>query len=438
MGEQNQLSTLDRVGNASVVTGRVLAETPSAIWDELSYDLSQRRGQVAQVAGLSTGLGFGATTLLTRAPRVGGLILAGALGYQAYQYGRETLGFLSEASSTSNEAYRDALVDRGRSAMGREGALLVESSPGLFAGGYLASRLVGTPALYNSVGRFSDSYIRQPIANVTSRAANVVSETYAFHGPGRMRLPASTVTAEGNVNVLEISETLGPHHRWGGVETGRSVDLLRSRISRPVSGMESHVDVPYSNRPGRLTYHTHGPENPMGGRPSLHDIVNTRDLGIIQRGNQTTFYVGRASEVDAAISSGVGDRMPLDLKAIVLDSERQTAFLLESTWQSSSRTWSPMIPQYVDYQRARSTLRALDITNPWSQIERIPSITKSTFVAADLEPLTWGRTIVAPPTPAPQVSPLMQRWGPRMSDTGPVVLMPAATIFDARSQRPAR
>lgn len=419
MGDRD-LTTTDRVANAAAVTGRVVLETPGAIWDEIHYDLKERPGEVLKTGAVSTGVGFGATALLERYPRTAGLALAGLLTYQGIKYGGETLGFLKDASGASDEASRQFYVNQGKNALGREGALLVESTPGLLAGGYLASRTLGTPRLYDQIGSLAERRVLAP-----------ARDYYSFRGPGSMRLSETAINAEGRVNVLEIGETLASRHAWTGVETGRTVDLLSLRASRAASGTAGSVELPMPNRAGRITFHTHAPDGAIGSRPSLIDIQNTRDFGIIQRGNQTTYFVGRAAEHDAALATGA--QRPLDMKALILDSERQSAFLLESTWQGEAVGWSQYMPRYVDYNQARTTLKALDITKPWSQFESIPAITKVNATAADIAPTFWSR--LAPVSDGPAVNPLLQKLRLRPSDLGPLALTPTSSIFSTMPSR---
>lgn len=379
--EYDSNTGFQRVENAALVTGQTLAATPGKIWDEIRTDLSERPGKVMTVAGISTAAGFGVTSLLTKFPRAGTAGLALVLGYQGIQYGKEALGFLSEASNAGDEFSRKQLVDRGSSRLGNEGALFIESTPGLALGGSLASKMVGTPPLYSAIGRSVDNRVIQPVSGK-------ISETWAFHGPGRMKLPTGTLTDEGLVNVWKLEETLVPRHAWNGVETGRSIDLLRGRISRPITGTKSGIEFGFKDKPGRLPFHTHEVADEI---PSLKDVLGTTDLGMIRSGNRTTFYVGQAREYNAAKLAGKLEEFVPRLQALTVDHSSQTARKLESIWTVKPAPGAKILPTelkpfggtYVDYNATKSSLSSLDITNAWSQIGQLP-VTKSVPKGDDL------------------------------------------------------
>lgn len=391
--EYDSNTGFQRVENAALVTGQTLAATPGKIWDEIRTDLSSRPDKVMTVAGISTAAGFGVTSLLTKFPRVGTAGLAVVLGVQGIRYGGEALGFLSEASRAGDDFSRKQLVDRGSSRLGNEGALFIESAPGLALGGSLASKMVGTPPLYSAIGRSVDQRVVQPLSTK-------INETWAFHGPGRMKLPAGTVSDEGFVNVLKLEESLVPRHPWNGIETGRSIDLLKGRISRPVTGQKAEIDFGVVQRPGRLPFHTHGANDEI---PSLSDVLHTMDIGMIRSGGRTTYYVGQAREYQAAKLANQLEKFEPKLQALVIDHGAQTARTLESTW-----TVKPAVPgsniqpselkrfggTWVDYQASTASLSRLDITKPWSQIGQIPvlpSVPKGSDLSSVLSGMTPGK-----------------------------------------------
>lgn len=378
------------VENAALVTGQTLAATPGKIWDEIRTDLSQRPDKVATVAGISTAAGFGVTSLLTKFPRAGTAGLALMVGYQGLKYGGEAIGFLSEASQAGDDFTRQQLVDRGSTRLGNEGALLVESAPGLVLGGSLASKMVGTPPLYSAIGRSVDKRVIQPVSTK-------INETWAFHGPGRMKLPNGTVSDDGLVNLLKLEETLVPRHPWKGFETGRSVDLLKGRISRPITGQKAEIDFGFAEKPGRLPFHTHGANDEI---PSLKDVVHTFDMGMIRSGNRTTFYVGQAREYEAARLAGKLEEFVPRLRALVVDHGSQTAKTFESAWTvkpplpGSNKLVTdlkPFLPTYVEYQASRTSLANLHLADPWAQIGKLP-VAKSVPMGDDLMAVLTGMT----------------------------------------------
>jgi len=380
------------VENVFAVTKDVLAATPGKIYDQLYEDVTQRPGKVATVTAVSAGVGYGTTALLAKAPKVGGVVIAGAATFQALRYGAHTLDFIGEATDAGSEFQRRVLAERASKSLANEGALMVESAPGLVAGGILATRHFGTPKAYTAIGEWADRNVVKPVAKMPATAREVATETWAFNGPGRMRLPSQMLSQEGKVNALELGEMLSARHPWTGVETGRSIDLLKMRISRPFKGTHDGVDPGFSDKPGRILFHTHGPESAIGTRPGFKDLIATQDVGIVSRGSQTAFYAGQGREFNHALAAGADDVFAPKLQTLVLDAQRQTAFTLESVWQPKLSSWQPAVPRFVDYQRAREAMKSLDITKPWQDIQKIPTLPSIRGHRVDFEALNWMRT----------------------------------------------
>lgn len=361
--------------NILVTTRDVLAATPGKFLQEIHNDL-QNPTKLATVGVVSTGVGFGATALLTKFPKVGGYAMAGLAGVQVLRYGANTLDFFGEASDANNEYRRKMLVERASTGLGREGAILVESTPGLILGGSLAVRAVGTPQAFRSVGSWTDRNVVQPVKSASVGTREFVAEKWAFRGPGSKPLPGGILHEEGTVNALKLSEMLTARHPWTGVETARSVDLVNGRMTKLISGKPASIDFGFADKPGRILFHTHGPESAIGVRPGRFDLLATQDVGIVSRGTQTAFYVGQGREFNAAVAAGAGKTFSPRLQTVILDSEKQSAVLLESVWQTKLSSWQPTVPKYVDYQKARQALSRLDITKPWAELQALPTVPK--------------------------------------------------------------
>jgi hypothetical protein len=394
VGDDIRLEKSGSTANILATSRDVLAQTPSKIYDELAADL-QQPGKLATVTAVSTGLGFGTTAMLSKFPKAGPYVIAGVAGIQAVRYAGSTLGFLSEASHANSDFERRMLADHTSSKLGREGAMMIESTPGLVLGGSLAARMVGTPPAFKSIGSFAERNVGRPLSSATAATKEFVAEQWAFRGPGRMPLPANILTSEGKVNALELGEMLAAKHPWTGVETGRSVDLLYARISKPLIGKPTSLDPGFRDRPGRILFHTHGPESAIGTRPGVFDLKASQDLGIIARGKQTAYFVGQGREFNAAIAAGTEKAFAPKLQTLVLDSERQSAFLLESQWQPGTLGWSPSAPVFVDYQAARAALTKVDITKPWSEFSKIPTLPSLRGQKVDWDAMNWLRRAAA-------------------------------------------
>jgi hypothetical protein len=372
-------------------TRDVVAASPGAIYDQLHADMQNPKKLVATTA-TSAAIGFGTVALLSKAPKVGGFVVAGLAGYQALSYGGSTMDFLGKAGHANTDLQRKQLVDEYSRGIGREGAMFIEATPGAIVGGSLAVKAVGMPNSFNTIGRFVDRNTPTPIKNATLATREFVNEQWAFRGPGRMPLPANILHSDGRVNALEIGEMLSAKHPWTGVETGRSIDLLNMRVSKPIIGKPSSLDPGFRDKPGRILFHTHAPDSPIGTRPGHFDLLATQDVGIVSRGSQTAYFVGQAREFNAAARAGLADAFAPRLQTIVLDSQKKTAFTLDSVWLPKTESWQPAVPRFVDYQAAQETLKRLNIAQPWSQIKEIPVLPSIRGHAVDFGALGWLKT----------------------------------------------
>lgn len=377
--------------NVLKTTMGLAAEAPSALYNQLSEDL-RTPGKIAKTTAVSAGVGFGVTALLSKAPKVGGVVVAGLAGYQALHYGAETLNFIGEARHANTDLKRNMLVEQYSKGLARETAMMIEGTPGMLLGGSAAVKLVGMPNSYRTLGGIVDRNAIQPMRNASLATKEFAAEQWAFRGPGRIKLSSQMLSSEGKVNALELGEMLSAKHPWTGVEMGRSVDLLKMRVSRPIKGDATSVTPAFPDKPGRILFHTHAPDSPIGTRPGHFDLLATQDVGIISRGSQTAFYVGQAREYNAALRAGIDKVFAPKMQTLVLDSQKQTAFTLESMWVPQTQTWQPAVPRFVDYQTARATMQKLDITKPWAQIADIPALPSMRGHNIDFSSLSWLRT----------------------------------------------
>lgn len=391
-------SEKDQYGNNSALTkivdisGASIMAAPSVYGGELWTDITERPGKVATTAGLSAGLGYGATYLLKKAPKRGKqALLLLAIG-QGINYGARTVDFMNDAANVQSWGERQSLVQAGSLGLAREGTMLTEAAPGLFMGGRLAVRNHGKPPLYQSV---QDSYKVTRAAIGESRLMTSIKDTgpgqtaaryMAFHGRGVVKLPSSVKVAPTaevpytRVNVMQIDEALGGTraNQFHLVEEARSIDVMKLRASKKVLGTTDgkKVDLGFRDRMGHIRQHTHRPGHEL---PSAADAQSTRHLGIIHSGNKTTFYVGKMTEFEALSSNALrmGAKQPdvhVPLQGIILDKGSRTATLFESVGSSTGPAAKIITKSPVKYDEAAKVLSELDLANPWTQLKAISEL----------------------------------------------------------------
>ncbi len=177
-------STGQEVNNLLDVSARTLGNTPKAFYDELCDDLSKRLPTVVTRVGEGVAIGA-ATTLLLKAPKVAPIVIGAGLLYTGYKALGSTLDFMGDAAKADTRAERSAVVDKSAHDLGGALSAMLESTPGMIAGGYGISKAYGAPPLYTRVGNAIEKNVLAP-----------VKESYAFRGPGSIKLSSSLVNQE--------------------------------------------------------------------------------------------------------------------------------------------------------------------------------------------------------------------------------------------------
>ncbi|CAN5573984.1 hypothetical protein BH11CYA1_BH11CYA1_20820 [soil metagenome] len=347
--------------NVAKVTARTLSQTPSAFYDEISRDISQRPADaLTRVAG---GAAIGAVgTVLLKNQKVALVAAVAGLSWQGYEAVSSLSGFVSKAAVADNDAARERLAAVSSHNLGRSLTNFTESAPGMLLGGYGASRAFGAPPLYGRIGSAVEEKMIMP-----------VRDRLAFVGPGSERLPASLLgkdlQGKATVDALELSRILGEKHPWKGVETGQTLDLASLKLSRSVVGKEETMSwLPGTTKPGKIPFHIHGPEARVGARPSLDDLLATRGLGIIKQGDQVAFYAGQFEQVNMMKTAGKLEFFQPSMRTVVVDHATQTARSLSGSFDRSLG-WQMNETKHLDYQGALKALKALDLANPLKALE---------------------------------------------------------------------
>jgi hypothetical protein len=347
------------IENVASVTARTLSQTPGAFYDELASDLKNRPADVlTRVAG---GVGIGVVgTVLLKSPKVAAAVSVIGLGYTGIEAATSLSGFVAKAADANTESERSQLANLSSKNLGRSLTNFTEAAPGMMIGGYAASKAFGAPPLYGRIGQAAEEKILMPI-----------KDRAAFIGPGTERLPAALINGEKQADLLEISRILGGKHPWKGVETGRTLDLNTLKLSRQVTGNENTISwLPASTKADKIPFHIHGPNAGVGARPSLDDIMATRNLGIVKQGDQVAFYVGHLDELSMMQKAGKAELLQPGMRTVVVDHANQTASRLTGRYDRT-QGWLFNEPKTLDYQSTLKALKAVDLRNPWSTLEGI-------------------------------------------------------------------
>lgn len=369
---QQGLPVFDRLSqgieNEASVIGRTLAGAPAAIWDELSDDFQKDYKNLLKREAASLGIGAAGGLILSRSQILGRAFVAIPAAYFGLKMAHAATSVVGRAWDADSEAERDSLVSEASRSLGREAATTIETMPAFLAGG----------AAGMAVGRNSRHLDRLAFAVAESaefRLRGLLPERVHWRGPGTEKLPASIVGADGQVNMVRLTELLAERHSWSGVEVGRSISLAEARMSRAMKGTPFSNDLGFHDVAGRVTFHTHPPLLPAkgdiipGARPSLSDLAATAEVGIIRSGRLTTIFKGERSEIAAAALRGE-EYSPV-LRSVVLDRENRLAVELQSRFSMKTREFEAAIPRTLDYDATIRVLSRWD--RKWSTLESIPT-----------------------------------------------------------------
>lgn len=331
---------------------------PNATGRHLITDLSQNKSHVAAQLATGTALGAGFTVAFKLAPRLGyaGAALLAAKGL--YDLGSGTEQFIAQANSAADRKSQEALVTRTASQLGRGLADSTEALPGMLAGGFGATRVVGVPRLY---------------ADTSSLLVDPVKNRLAFMGPGVRTLPSS-INRGTAVDTVSLARTLSHEHPWLGVESGSTVDLATMKLSRKVTGSETKLShLPASDKPDTITFHTHSPSR--GAYPGIDDNIATTNIGMVKSGEETVVYMGQRAEMTQLMRGGAADRFVPQLRAVSYNEAKGTAQRLVGTWDSTLRGWRLQEQHSLDYTKTIEALQNLDKTasSAWLALSRLPA-----------------------------------------------------------------
>ncbi|HMY52654.1 MAG TPA: hypothetical protein PK671_06870 [Candidatus Obscuribacter sp.] len=354
-------------GEIAAMAWDTAAAVPGKAVDTLTADLKDDKSAVLGRLFQGALIGAGTTAVMRFAPRLGYVGGAVLLADQLYGSAKGLGGFVDQARATTSASERQTLVEQSSQKMGTSLAHMAEGAPGLIAGGYMATRYVGTPLLYTRIGISATEKVVDPLRN-----------RLAFMGPGTERLPMGLVekTAQSTkVDAYGLLQKLSDHpsHSWAGIETGRAVDLATMKLSRPVSGTELRLPtLPAPNKADALTFHTHKPGR--GAYPGQDDLLSTRSIGLISSGTEKGVFLGERGQVLDLLRRGAGGSYVPTLRAVVIDESAGTANRLVGTWDRGAKHWLLTERSHLDYSATIEALRNLDTTRAWQALSQIPRV----------------------------------------------------------------
>lgn len=346
-----------RFENQMVVVGKAMAQTPSAIIEEVFNDVTQRPGQVVQNAAIAGAIGYGATILFRRAPVVGAIVAGGALLAEGCRIFPKVSSFLDEAGDADTSEKRRAVARQGAHGIGHEGAMFVETLPAAGIGTKLAFNTLEKSAFARNIASGFAEKVEFPVRRA-------LPDQLFMRGPGT-KLQTSLMTSAETVDALGASR-LVPSPKPFEVEYGRLIDPKAGRASRLMSGTADGVELGVKQVPGQISVHTHNPYADAPGMMTVSDMrmVPEGSLSIINAGENSTFFIGRGN---APIVPGA----EVKVQALVVDHKMKEAFLHDYMALADRKTFGltglkPAVQ--LDYDAALQALQRVDYSNPWKTL----------------------------------------------------------------------
>lgn len=347
---------------AARVSGRAIAGAPRATIEHVIDDIQHKPVDVLARAGAAFAVGAIGTVMMKN-PKMAAAFAAPFIGVELAKTTVATGTYINEAGRAKGQDAEDRMAQVGRDALGRSGANLIESTPGVIAGGVFASRFAGTPQIYTRIG---DKISQNVLLPVKDRAA--------FIGPGSEKLASSLSVGESRLNVDALGRLLSSKHDYKGLEVGRTLDISSMRLSRTIKGTADDIGyLPASVKPDKIPFHVHGPDAPVGVRPSLSDLSATNNLGIIKQGDKMAFYVGNSNEYAAMARTGTSQHFSPELRSIIIDNKAREAVRLTGQF-SPGQGLTSTSAQRLDFDKTIQTLSRLDMTQVWAEFKAIPGI----------------------------------------------------------------
>lgn len=335
------------LNNELAVAGKVLPAVPGAVWDELSNDWSNHRGDLLKNVATAAATGLAAGVLFSRSPCLAKAAF-GAIGlYQGWGIVSGGGQMLSQAWDAGSDDERQSVSLNITRNLGRAGASFAETMPAAIAGGisgtYIASR---------------SPFIQSNLFALEKQARISTPESLHYLGPGAQSL--NIAAAEGRFDLLSLSERMSKAQVWSNLEEGRFFKVAadgQARIGRALPGTPVET---FMGRQSDNVFHTHLDRI----APTSGDFFAARKAGVISvpRRGLTVFYEGlgdQLAEVRTSVNSGSGVPEGISFRSLVLDKQQQLAVRVESLWKPQVGL-EPVRLHALDYSDAVRTLSGWD------------------------------------------------------------------------------
>lgn len=347
---------LKGLSNETDTLTRLLPKVPGSVGEALADDWTNRRQDVWKKVAISTGLGLGAAILLSRSPALARYLMSVA-GVTAGVGATGCAGsFLISAWSADTAVERELLAAGGAKALGRVGAELIETTPGLVAGTaggiFLTSRVAALESIAMRVRH-----------SVDFRARRLLPERMHYIGTD-VRTVTGVARPNGTFDLLQATDEVVALNPWRGVEEGRFFKPGKSSIKFGATMPGTADEVIMGQRADHMI-HTHADRL----LPTSGDFNSIRGTGIVSvpESGITTFFEGTGIEAENVVAlrrSGklLESRQALDalqqrsFRSLVLDQEKQLALRVDTKWNSFTGM-DPVVVTPVDYSQAVRQLR---------------------------------------------------------------------------------
>lgn len=373
LSKNNELlvpNSVSGIRNAATVYGQVIAGAPGAVLSQLKEDCSEHTGATLLRVAESAAFGFGSAVILARSPVLAKTLLSMAgLGASAYMAG-STARFTSEAFHANSNEAQSRLSASALDSIGKFGAAVLETSPGLLAGtisgAMLRSRIGTLDKIASSVRDHGEYAIR-----------NHVPERFHY-----ISLDAKTINnlgSKGELNLLRAGEQMMKETPWRGIEEGRFFKAAGDQSIKMSARLPGSKFETIMGRRSEAMFHTHA-ENILPTSGDFNSVFGTGVIGVPKSGI-LTFYEGTGKQAQSLVQLMKAGKMEeaatamdalhgRSFKSLVMDPAKKLSVRVDLRWNGTANRMEAGSIQALDYS---STIKNLSNWQGRLNIEAIQS-----------------------------------------------------------------